>query len=133
MSQPIAKSPSVRTVNKIVRACGYVLTADLHATTRAEGNLLDMVRSHHAELRQAALTRRIRNLRIFGSAARGDSTENSDIDLLVDFDSRKEGLLPLIGFQHEAELILGRSVDVSTADMLRDKVREQALADAVPL
>lgn len=92
-----------------------------------------MVRSHQAELRQAAISRRIRNLRIFGSAARADSTENSDIDLLVEFDPNKEGLLPLIGFQREAELILGRHVDVSTLQMLRDEVREQALAEVVPL
>lgn len=128
-----AKSPSVRTFNKIIRACGYTITAELHPAPSVEGNLLDMVRGHQAELRQAAISRRIRNLRIFGSATRADSTENSDIDLLVEFDPIKEGLLPLIGFQREAELILGRHVDVSTLQMLRDEVREQALAEVVPL
>lgn len=128
-----AKSPSVRTLNKIVRACGLGIFVELVPASTAQGTLLSEVRSHQEELRQAAISRRIRNLRLFGSTARGDSRADSDVDFLVDFDSSKEGLLPLIAFQREAESILGKSVDVSTPEILDDKVRKQALMEAVPL
>lgn len=128
-----AKSPSVRTLNKIVRACGLGIFVELVPASTAQGALLSEVRSHQEELRQAAISRRIRNLRLFGSTARGDSRADSDVDFLVDFDSSKEGLLPLIAFQREAESILGKSVDVSTPEILDDKVRKQALMEAVPL
>jgi len=128
-----AKSPSVRTLNKVIRACGMGIAVDLVLVPAAEGGLLSEVRSHQEELRRAAVSRRIRNLRLFGSAARGDTHSESDVDFLVDFDSSKEGLLPLIGFAREAETILGRSVDISSVDMLAEKVRVQALAEAVPL
>lgn len=128
-----AKSPSVRTLNKVVRACGLGIVVELVPASPAQGTLLSEVRSHQEELRQAAISKRIRNLRLFGSTARGDSHADSDVDFLVDFDPSKEGLLPLIAFQREAESILGKSVDVSTPEILDDKVRKQALMEAVPL
>ena len=128
-----AKSPSVRTLNKVVRACGLGIAVELVPASTAQGSLLSEVRSHQEELRQAAISRRIRNLRLFGSVVRGDTHADSDVDFLVDFDSTKEGLLPLIAFQREAESILGKPVDISTPEMLDDKVFNQALIEAVPL
>lgn len=128
-----AKSPSVRTLTKVIRACGMGISVELVSAPVAQGSLLSEVRSHQEELRQAAVSRRIRNLRLFGSTARGDNRADSDVDFLVDFDSAKEGLLPLVAFQREAESILGRSVDISPADLLEEDVRSQALAEAVPL
>jgi len=72
-------------------------------------------------------------VRVFGSAARGEETAASDVDLLVDFDAARHGVLPLAGFAQDVRRIVGREVDVTTVELLRDEVRERALAEAVPL
>ena len=43
------------------------------------------------------------------------------------------GVLPLVGFAQDVRAIIGRNVDVTTSALLRDDVRVQALAEAVPL
>jgi predicted nucleotidyltransferase len=79
-----------------------------------------------------ALARRYgaRNVRIFGSTARGEAGPDSDIDLLVDLEAGRT-LLDLVALRHEASELLGRRVDVTTPDMLRDPVRGEAERDAV--
>jgi uncharacterized protein len=74
----------------------------------------------------------VRDLRVFGSVARGDETPQSDIDFLVELDPGRT-LLDLIGFQQDAEEILGVGVDVATARMLKDRVRIRALREARPV
>jgi predicted nucleotidyltransferase/DNA-binding XRE family transcriptional regulator len=128
-----AKSPSVRTLNKIVRAAGFTLEAVLHTAPPARGAVLTQVRAKQAQIRQAAAGYGIRNVRVFGSAARGDAGPDSDIDLLVDFDAERHGLGPLAGFRSEVRDLLHRDVDVATVELLRDVVRAEALAEAVPL
>ena len=128
-----AKSPSVRTLDKLIRATGLTMTVRVNKAPPAHGELLNFTRSHQGELRSAAMRRRIRNLRVFGSTARGEENDQSDIDLLVDFDADKLGAAPLAGFKREAQAILGRTVDVSTPEMLNETVRRTVLAEAVPL
>jgi predicted nucleotidyltransferase/DNA-binding XRE family transcriptional regulator len=128
-----AKSPSVRTLDRLIRASGATLDVTLRAAPTAQGSLLTDLRDHANEIRGAARRRRIRNVRVFGSAARGDETSASDVDLLVDFDAAKHGVLPLAGFANDVRAIIGRDVDATTIDLLRDEVRKQALAEAVPL
>jgi predicted nucleotidyltransferase len=99
----------------------------------ARGRLLAELRAHAEEIQGAARRRRIRNVRVFGSAARGEETPASDVDLLVDFDASKHGVLPLVGFASDVRAIIGRDVDATTVDILRDEVRKAALAEAVPL
>jgi predicted nucleotidyltransferase len=74
----------------------------------------------------------ILSIQLFGSVARGNADDLSDVDLLV---STKEGtsLLSLGGFQVEVERLLGRKVDVVTLEGLRPKVKERALQEAVAL
>ena len=128
-----AKSPSVRTLDKIVRAAGFTLDAVLHAAPAAGGVVLAEVRARQAEIRKAAAGYGIRNVRVFGSAARGDATPESDVDLLVDFDAERYGLGPLAGFRAEVRDLLDRNVDVATLALLREDVRIEAEAHAVPL
>ena len=128
-----AKSPSVRTLDRIIRAAGATLDVTLSEAPPAHGRLLTELRAHADEIRSAARRRRIRNVRVFGSAARGQDTSRSDVDLLVDFDAARHGILPLAGFANDVRAIIGRDVDATTAALLRDEVREQALAEAVPL
>src|SRR5438309_2485015 len=54
-----------------------------------------------------------RNVRVFGSAARGETGAGSDIDLLVDMEERRS-LLDLVGFWQDVESLLGCPVDVVT-------------------
>ncbi|MGH8905144.1 MAG: nucleotidyltransferase family protein [Egibacteraceae bacterium] len=73
---------------------------------------------------------RVSRIRVFGSVARGEDTEASDIDLLVDID--RPTLIDLIALNQDLGELLGR-VDVSTPAVLKPHVRERALAEAVVL
>ncbi|NQW72592.1 MAG: nucleotidyltransferase domain-containing protein [Actinobacteria bacterium] len=75
----------------------------------------------------------MRSIRVFGSTARGEETPTSDVDLLVEFNAARHGVLPLAGFAADVRAIIGRDVDVTTTSLLRDEVRRSALAEAVPL
>lgn len=95
--------------------------------------MLAEVRARQADIRKAAAGYGIRNVRVFGSAARGDARPDSDIDLLVDFDAERYGLGPLAGFRAEVRDLLDRDVDVATLALLREDVRVEVEAQAVPL
>jgi len=71
-------------------------------------------------------------LRAFGSLARGEANAESDVDLLVDL---KPGhtLLDLAAFRREAAEILDLPVDVATPDMLKERIRNEVLGEALPL
>lgn len=88
--------------------------------------------AHRGELLSALESRGATNVRVFGSVARGDDTEESDIDLLVDIPSRF-GLFALGGLAHTATTILGRKTDVIPSRNLRSEVRGSAMRDAVAL
>jgi len=72
------------------------------------------------------------NVRIFGSVARGEADEASDIDFLVDMESGRS-LLDLGGLQMELEALLGCRVDVTTERGLKDRIRQRVLQEAVPV
>ena len=69
---------------------------------------------------------------MFGSLARGEDSDRSDVDLLVDLSS-DVGLVALSGLAREIGEIVGVGVDVVPADSLEPAVRERALAEAIPL
>ncbi len=74
------------------------------------------------------------NPRLFGSVARGDAVEGSDVDLLVDLDpSAGNVLLRVAGIGEELSALLGVRVDVVTDVLLREQVAATAHADAVPM
>ena len=72
------------------------------------------------------------NVRIFGSVARGEADEASDLDLLVDLETGRS-LFDLGGFLMDLQEMLGCRVDIVTERGLRARIREQVLAEAVPL
>jgi predicted nucleotidyltransferase len=72
------------------------------------------------------------NLRMFGSVARGDAGEDSDLDLLVDLaPGLGNELMRVAGLSEELTDILGLQVDVVAATLLRHEVSSTALADAI--
>jgi predicted nucleotidyltransferase/DNA-binding XRE family transcriptional regulator len=123
--------PSVSTFDRLLRACGSeVAVATARAGRHAGG--LSVLHRMRAQLLAAARRRGVSNLRVFGSVARGDDTAESDIDLLVDLD-RSRTLLDLIGFQQDAERILGMRVDAVAPRFMKDRVRARAVRDARPV
>ena len=73
-----------------------------------------------------------RNVRVFGSAARGEADAQSDLDFLVEFEPGRS-LLDLGGLQFELQSLLGRAVDVATERGLKARIRGRVLAEAVPV
>ena len=76
-----------------------------------------------------------REIRVFGSVARGSATLRSDVDLLVDFDRkvRSRSTLRAIDLAQELEELLGRRVDVATESSLHWLIQPQVVSEAVPL
>ena len=72
------------------------------------------------------------NVRLFGSVARREEQENSDIDLLVDF-LPGSTLLDQVALIHELSNRLDRKVDVVSARALNKHMRQRVLNEAVPL
>ena len=73
-----------------------------------------------------------RNVRVFGSVARDESDERSDIDFLVEMEPGRS-LLDLGGLQSDLEALLGRPVDVVTEGGLKSRIRERVMNEAVPV
>ncbi len=73
-----------------------------------------------------------RNVRVFGSVARGEADEKSDIDFLVDMEPGRS-LLDMGGLLMELRELLDREVDVVTARGLNPRIRERVLREAVEL
>ena len=84
-----------------------------------------------AEILRLAETHGARNVRVFGSVVRADNRQDSDVDLLVEFDTGKT-LFDLIGLKLDLENLLGVTVDVVTPNSLR-YIRDRVLAEALPL
>ena len=125
-------SPTVRTLRRLLRAAGRDLELS-SVRARATSPLAVALRAHRGEINEAAERVGARNVRVFGSVARGEDTLESDLDLLVDFPVRERGLLPLLTLAEQVERIVGRRVDVAAAEVMAEPVRERALAEAVPL
>lgn len=73
-----------------------------------------------------------KNVRIFGSAVRGDFDQNSDIDFLVDMEKGRS-LFDMGGLLMELQKLLGRRVDVVTPQGLRPRIKETVLKEAMTL
>jgi predicted nucleotidyltransferase len=73
-----------------------------------------------------------RNVRVFGSVARGEADSRSDVDFLVYMEPGRS-LFDLGGLQYELEQLLGCPVDVMTERSLKARIRDRILQEAVPL
>jgi len=96
--------------------------------------LLDLLKNdRRSQILTIAAKHGAYNVRIFGSVARNEAHENSDIDFLVDYDPSKRSPWFPMGLIQDLETLLDRKVDVSTPAMLKDRIREQVFKEALPL
>lgn len=84
------------------------------------------------EILRIAAQHGAQNVRIFGSTARGEAEEDSDVDVLVDLEAGRS-LFDLGGLLMDLQDLLGRKVDVVTEKGLRTRIRDRVLREAVPL
>lgn len=94
--------------------------------------LPELVQAHQEAIVTAAQRHGARSISLFGSAARGDADDESDLDFLVEMEPGRT-LLDLGGLVMELRALLGRSVDVVTLPGLRTRIRERVLQEAVRL
>ncbi len=93
---------------------------------------LDQIRARREVILGIASRHGARNVRLFGSIARGTSRSDSDVDLLVDLEPGRT-LLDLGGLLMEVQGALDARVDVAIDRMLRPEFRVQVLSEAIPL
>ena len=75
---------------------------------------------------------KVRELSLFGSVLREDFRDDSDVDILVEFeDDAHVGLFDFIDLMHFLEGILGCKVDMGTPDTIRGRLRERVLKEAI--
>jgi uncharacterized protein len=84
-----------------------------------------------AAIRTIAARHGVSRIRVFGSFARGNATDTSDLDLLIESGETRTPFFPG-GFIVDLEEELGRRVDVTTEASLHPLIREQVLQEAVP-
>ena len=85
------------------------------------------LKAHEAELRRLG----VEQLFLFGSTARGEARDNSDVDLFFDYRKGELGLFELMEVKERASRILGRRADIMTRDSLHSLLRPRIEAAAV--
>ena len=131
------REPAIPTLAKLIAGTGYQLTLGLERTDPSVRGLPDSplgrrLRRHRRALLAAAGRAGGRNLRVFGSVARGEDAPDSDVDLLVDLPA-DTGLFALLSLESEFERILKVHVDLATPSSLKPRVRAAAQAEAIAL
>jgi uncharacterized protein len=130
------RQPSLPTLAALVEAAGFDLEVRVRRQSaglaRLTGPVGRRVRQCHRELVPVAAAHGVANLRVFGSVARGQDRQDSDVDLLADLPAGL-GLLGLARVAQELEAIVGAPVDLVPAADLKDDVRQRAERDLVAL
>ena len=88
--------------------------------------------ANRAAIRAIVESHRARNARVFGSVLRGQDTESSDLDILID-PTPETTLFDISAIRMELRTLLGVPVDVLTPNGLPDKFRARVIAEARPV
>jgi predicted nucleotidyltransferase len=89
--------------------------------------VIHTLQAHSGEL---AATYGVRSLALFGSYARNEATDQSDVDLLVEFD-RAVGYFGLVALQEHLADLLRRPVDLGTFAGLKSRIRQKVEPDLI--
>jgi len=98
-----------------------------YKTVMERDDAIATLRAHEAELKQLG----VEHLYLFGSTARGEARDDSDIDLFFDYVKGKFGLFELMDVKERTTSILGRKADIMTRDSLHRTLRQRIEAAAV--
>ncbi|HEX3525971.1 MAG TPA: nucleotidyltransferase family protein [Thermoanaerobaculia bacterium] len=91
-----------------------------------------ILKKYRTKILDLAMRHGARDVRVFGSLARGEGGIGSDLDLLVTLGEGRS-LLDLVGLKQDLEDLVHRPVDVVTERALSPYLRERVLSEAVPL
>jgi len=89
--------------------------------------VIDKLRAHEAELRAEGIS----HVYLFGSVARGEADENSDVDLFYDYDPRRFGFIQFMRIRELAPRIFGQPVDIMPRDGIHPLIRRDVERSAV--
>ncbi|MFH1539397.1 MAG: nucleotidyltransferase family protein [bacterium] len=92
----------------------------------------ELLKEKRDEILRIAARHGARNVRVFGSAARGENDEKSDVDILVEMEPGRS-LLDHAALWRELNELMDIKVDVVTEKGLRERIRDRVLKEAVPL
>ena len=95
-------------------------------------DICEIVRSNREEILRIAAEHGARNVRVFGSVARGEADRDSDVDFLVEMEQGRS-LFDLGGFLMDLQDLLDCRVDVVTEKGLKERIRDRVLHEAVAL
>jgi predicted nucleotidyltransferase len=95
-------------------------------------NMTTELQKQREAIRCIAAMHGARNVRVFGSTAKGAANTGSDLDILIELDQGRS-LLDQVGLKQDLEDLLGRSVDVVVEGGISPYLEERILAEAVPL
>ncbi|NEQ63951.1 MAG: nucleotidyltransferase family protein [Symploca sp. SIO2D2] len=92
----------------------------------------ELITQKREEILNLAAQHGARNVRIFGSVARGEAHQDSDIDFLIDLGEKLSPWFP-VRLIRDLENLLGCKVDVITEKGLKERIRERVIKEALPL
>jgi predicted nucleotidyltransferase len=93
----------------------------------SRGNIIALLQGNASEIRRLGAT----SLYLFGSSARNEATEKSDVDLFVDYDPERFSFVELIRLRARLSDILGRPADLTTREGLHPMLRAGIEAEAI--
>jgi predicted nucleotidyltransferase len=94
--------------------------------------LREALQAKRAEILRIAAKHGAYNVRVFGSVARNEDTEKSDVDFLIDMEQDRS-LLDMGGLLADLEDLLGRKVEIAEANFLHWYIRDKVLGEAVAI
>lgn len=126
-------SPAVSSLERLLRAAGCRPVVDLIPTSSCDlsGAIGRRVRERRAEIRRLLRDHGVRRAWVYGSVARGEEQEGSDLDMLVDMD--RPTLVKVASLTRRLSEELGVPVDVAVPQMLRPDVAVSVEQEGVPL
>jgi uncharacterized protein len=96
-------------------------------------NIQDLLSEKREQILAIAAQHGAYNVRGFGSVARGEARIDSDVDFLIDYQLEKITPWFPAGLTIDLEALLQRKVDVATVDMLKERMKDRILQEAVVL